>query len=175
LSLPVTGSFLGDKIIPFDTTATLKIRFEGTPPFTYKISKMPEAISQNLEITLKVKQTDATNYVLEKVSNVCGEGSVSGENKVNVLAPLAVEDNEANTIFTIFPNPTSEDLTIENHTNQTIKTQLILRDLNGKKLLHKSLTITEKEQISLEEFPSGTYFLTLKTATFKVSRKITKL
>lgn len=172
---PATGSFFGDKNIPFDTTATLQLRFEGTPPFTYKISKLPESISQNTEITLKVKQNDATNYVLEKVSNACGEGKVLSENRVNILAPLAIEDNEANTIFTIFPNPTAADLTIENHTNQAIKTQLILRDLNGKKLLHKSWVITEKEQISLQEFPSGTYFLTLKTATFKVSRKITKL
>jgi acid phosphatase type 7 len=175
LNQAATLSFFGEKNIPFDTTATLKLRFEGTPPFTYKINNLPESISQSAELSLKVRQSGATNYVLEKVSNVCGEGKILTENKVTILAPLAIEDDEANTIFTIFPNPTSGDLTIENHTTQAIKTQLILRDLNGKKLLHKSITISEKEQISLQEFSSGIYFLTLKTATFKVSKKITKI
>ncbi|WP_435354182.1 metallophosphoesterase [Emticicia sp. SJ17W-69] len=172
---PVTASFIGEKAIPFDTTVTLKIRFDGTPPFSYKISKLPESVSQSLEISLKVKQTDATSYVLEKVSNTCGEGKVLEDNKVSILAPLAVEDNESNTIFRIFPNPAAEEFTIENQTGQAIKTQLILRDLNGKKVFHKSLSITEKEQISLQELPSGTYFLTLKTTTFRVSKKIVKL
>lgn len=172
---PATVSFFGEKTIPFDTTATLQLRFEGTPPFTYKINTLPESVSQNIELTFKVRQSNATNYIIEKISNVCGEGKVLDENTVTILAPLAIEDNEANTIFTIFPNPTSGDLTIENHRNQAIKTQLILRDVNGKKLFHKSLTINEKEQVSLQEFPSGTYFLILKTATFKVSKKITKL
>ncbi len=174
LKQAATVSFFGERTLPFDTTSTLKLRFEGTPPFTYKISNLPENISQTNELTLKVRQSNATNYVLEKVSNICGEGKVLADNKVNILAPLAIE-NEENTIFSIFPNPTSGDLTIENHTNQVIKTQLIVRDLNGKKILHKTVMIDEKEQISLQEFPTGSYFLTLKTATFKVSKKITKI
>jgi hypothetical protein len=175
LNQVASASFFGAKTIPFDTTATLQLRFEGTPPFTYKISKLPESISQNTEISIKVRQSEATNYVIEKISNACGEGKVLGDNKVTILSPLAVEDNEANMIFTVFPNPTLGDLTIENHSNQALKTQLILRDSNGKKILHKSITITEKEEMSLQDFPSGTYFLTLKTTNFKISRKITKI
>ena len=98
-----------------------------------------------------------------------------GENKLIILAPLELENYEENKVFTVFPNPTSEYLTIENHTRQAIKTQIILRDLNGKKILHKPITIVEKEQISLQELSAGTYFLTLETATFKISKKITKL
>ena len=174
LSKSATVSFFGEKTIPFDTIATLKIRFEGTPPFTYKINNLPENTSQNTELMLKVRQSDATNYTLEKVSNVCGEGKILADNKVNILAPLAIEYEE-NKIFTIFPNPTHSDFTIENRTSQAIKTQLVLRDLNGKKLLQKIIIINEQEQISLQEFPSGTYFLTLKTANFKISKKITKI
>jgi hypothetical protein len=171
---PATVNFVGEKTLPFESTATLKLRFEGTPPFSYKISSLPEGTTETKDFSITVNYTTATNYVLEKVSNACGEGKVLTNNKIEILAPLAIE-HEENKVFNIFPNPNFGNLTIENLTSQPIKTQIILRDFSGKKLLQKTITITEKEQISLQEFPAGTYNLTLKTATFKVSKKITKI
>ncbi len=171
---PATLSFVGEKTIPFDTIATLQLRFDGTPPFTYKINNLLENQSQNAEISLKVRQIEGTNYVIEKVSNACGEGKVLAENKVNILAPLAVEEEE-NKVFSIFPNPNHGDFTIENHSKQALKTQFILRDLIGKKILQKTTLISEKEPFSLQELPAGIYLLTLKTANFKVVKKIVKM
>ena len=90
------------------------------------------------------------------------------------MAPLFIEE-EDNQVFSIFPNPTYNDLIIENRTNNGIKTQITLRDLSGKKLIAKSLLIDTKEIISLQDIPAGTYVLILKTSAFKVSRKITKI
>jgi acid phosphatase type 7 len=171
---PATANFIGENTLPFETTAMLKLRFEGTPPFIYKISSLPEGTTETKDFSINVSQANATNYVLEKVSNACGEGRVLTNNKIEILAPLATESEE-NKVFNVFPNPTSGNLIIENLSSQPIKTQIILRDLSGKKVFQKTITITEKETISLQELSSGTYNITLKTPTFKVSKKITKI
>ena len=173
LNLPATASFVGNLSIPFDTVATLKVQFKGTPPYLYKLSTLPENTTNDAEITVNIKQKTAITYSIEKISNACGIGKVLGENKVNILAPLALE--EENSSIRVFPNPTYDEVTIENHTGQIIKTQLEIRDLNGKKLLNKVLIINEKESISLQEFPSGVYNLILKTDKFKLNKKIIKI
>ncbi|CAH0995700.1 hypothetical protein EMA8858_01825 [Emticicia aquatica] len=171
--LPATATFLGETIIPFDTIITLKLGFEGSLPFTYKISSFTEGTAQSKELVLKVKQLASANYVLENVSNICGNGTVLSNNKISILAPLAIEGEE-NQAVSIFPNPTFGEITIENHTNKQIKGLLILRDINGKKLSQKSISINQQEQFSLEEYAAGTYILTLKTSKLRINQKIIK-
>ncbi len=175
ISKPVSGGFIGEKTIPFDTLVNLTLRFSGTPPYSYKVSQLPEAITQNSEVTIKVKPIEATSYTLESVKNACGNGQIiTNDAKVSILAPLSIED-ENTRVFSIFPNPAYGDLIIENQTDKPIKTQIHLVDLNGKKVLNKTLVIDKREIISLQDIPTGNYVLNLKTSSLKVSRKITKL
>ncbi len=174
INRPASINFVGEKTVAFDSTINLKLRLEGTPPFTYKISTLPEGVSENKEINIKVKPIETTTYILEKVSNVCGMGNVLADNKVLVLAPLSTED-EQNQVVNIFPNPTSGEITIHNQSGKPLKGILILRDLSGKKILQKSINITHDEKLSLQEFPAGTYLLILRTHDFKFSKKIIKI
>ena len=175
LNKPASGGFVGEKNIPFDTLVPLTLRFIGTAPYNYKISQMPETTATNAEVTIKVRPTEAISYTLESLKNVCGSGSiVTNDAKVSILAPLSVE-GESNKLFSIFPNPAFDDLIIENQTEKPIKTQIHLLDLNGKRVLHKTLMIDKREIISLHDIPEGTYVLTLKTSTLKVSQKITRM
>lgn len=173
LNLPATASFVGNLSIPFDTITPLKLKFTGTPPYKFKIDNLSENTTNDTEITINVKQKTATLYSIENISNACGIGKVVGENKVIILAPLALE--EENSSIRVFPNPTFDEVTIENRTGQVIKALIEIRDLNGKKLLNKVLIINEKENISLQELPSGAYNMTLKTDKFKLNKKIVKL
>lgn len=175
INKPAQGGFVGEKNIPFDTLVTLNLRFTGTAPYTYKLSNMPESVTQNSDVNIKINPTEAATYVLESLSNACGNGKIDADNaKVSILAPLSVEDDN-NMVFSIFPNPVSSDLIIENQTGKIIKTQINLLDLNGKKILNKTLMIEKKEIISLEGIPTGNYVLRLKTPSLKVSKKITKI
>lgn len=169
---PASLGFVGNKSVPFDTTLTLNLRFAGTPPFTYKISSLAENTAQTKEVSLKVKPTGATNYLIEKVSNLCGTGNVLAENSIVVLAPLATE--EENQSISIFPNPTAGEITIENHTSKPIIGTLTLKNIDGKQLLQKNVSFSKQEKLSLNEFPSGVYFLILKSSDLNVSKKIIK-
>ncbi len=172
ISTPAALGFLGNKSVPFDTTLTLNLRFVGTPPFTYKISSLPENTAQTREVFLKVKPTSATNYVIEKVGNVCGIGSILAENSIVVLAPLATE--EESQAISVYPNPTAGEMTIENHTSKPFIGTLTIKNIDGKALLQKNFSFSQKEKLSLNEFPSGIYFLILKSLDLNVSKKIIK-
>lgn len=172
ISTPASLGFVGNKSVPFDTTLTLNLRFTGTSPFTYKITTLPENTASTKEVALKVKPTGATNYLIEKVSNVCGTGSILAENSIVVLAPLATE--EANNAISIFPNPTSGEITIKNHTSKPIRGILTLKNINGKQLLQKNVSFSQQEKLSLNEFPSGVYFLILKSSNMNISKKVIK-
>lgn len=175
LKKPVTGGFIGERNIPFDTLVNLTLRFSGTPPYTYKLSNLPESITQSSEVIVKVRPTEAVSYTLESLTNVCGNAILSAsDTKVSILAPLSVED-ETSKLFSIFPNPTYGDLIIENQAGKPVKTQINLLDLNGKKVFSKTIVIEKREVISMQEIPAGNYILNLKTSTLKVSRKITKM
>ncbi len=172
ISTPTSLGFVGNKTMPYDTTLTLNLRFTGTPPFTYKISSLPENTAQTKEAALKVRPTGATNYLIEKVSNVCGVGSILAENSIIVLAPLATE--EESQAISIFPNPTAGEITIENHTSKPFIGTLTVKNIDGKALLQKNLSFSKQEKLSLNEFSSGVYFLILKSSDLNVSKKIIK-
>lgn len=172
ISTPTSLGFVGNKTMPYDTTLTLNLRFTGTPPFTYKISSLLENTAQTKEVALKVKPMGATNYLIEKVSNVCGAGSILAENSIVVLAPLATE--EESQAISIFPNPTAGEITIKNHISKPFIGTLTLKNIDSKALLEKNLSFSQQEKLSLSEFPSGVYFLILKSSDLNVSKKIIK-
>ena len=70
--------------------------------------------------------------------------------------------------FSIFPVPATYNLTIESAEN--LKTDLILRDINGKLILDKEFhTFTI---LSLDGISKGSYYLTLKTEKRLITKKI---
>jgi len=172
ISTPALVGFIGNKVMPFDTTLTLNFRFAGTPPFTYKISSLPEATTSLKEISLKVKPTAATTYTIEKVSNQCGVGMISPENIVSILAPLGNE--EFSEKVSIFPNPTSDEITIENHTAKPIIGTLTIKDARGKQVLQKNISFNQKEKVSLNDLSTGIYIITIKSPSLIFSKKIIK-
>lgn len=172
IATPASLSFVGNKVMPFDTILTLNLRFNGTPPFTYKISSLPEATTQAKELSLKVKPTAAINYTIEKVMNSCGVGTVLSENSVSVLAPLSNEESSEK--ISIFPNPISDEITIENHTAKPIIGTLTIKDVRGKQVLQKNVSFNQSEKVLLSDLHAGVYIIALKSASLRFSKKIIK-
>jgi len=76
----------------------------------------------------------------------------------------------------VFPNPTSDRVNISAELDETSDALIILTDVSGRVLLLKQKAATNniQESLDLTAFPTGTYFLTVKTAQEDVSRKIVK-
>lgn len=172
ISRPASVGFVGNKVMPFDTTLTLNLRFTGTPPFTYKVTSLPEATTSVKEISLKVKPIIATTFEIEKVSNQCGAGVILPENIVSILAPLSIE--EASEKVSIYPNPTFDEITIENNTAKPIIGTLSVKDANGRQVLQKNISFNQTQKVSLFDLHSGTYIITIKSASLNFSKKIFK-
>jgi hypothetical protein len=67
------------------------------------------------------------------------------------------EDNPEN-VFSIYPNPTTEYLTIDHNSKQKQQVQI----LNQWGVLLKEFSLTKSVQLDISDLPYGTYFVRLK-------------
>lgn len=85
---------------------------------------------------------------------------------------ISTVKESTHTVFTVYPNPTTNYFTIE--ANNKVNSSAFLTDLNGKKI--QSFLLNElKTQINIEEYPTGVYLLTIKENdtinTYKIIKK----
>ena len=74
---------------------------------------------------------------------------------------LSVENLILDDVVSIFPNPSSDKITIETSPTPT-KSQLSLMNLNGQQLITRQIT-EPKTQLDISSLPSGVYFVRLTT------------
>lgn len=101
---------------------------------------------------------DMHNYRIRKVNNVA-----------------CVNENSFNNSISIYPNPTygKVNITALSNTNETIN--ISLYNEMGVDLYHMKQTNYRTEQLSLEQFPCGIYFIRIETKKEIVIRKVIKL
>ncbi|WP_064196839.1 MULTISPECIES: metallophosphoesterase [Emticicia] len=172
VSTPASISFTGNKTLPFDTLVNLNLRFTGTPPFTYKISSLPENTTQLKEVSIKVKPKAGGIYTIEQVGNICGAGMILADNSLTIMSPLATEDE--NQPISVFPNPTLGEIFIKNHTSKPIKGNLYIQNIEGKSVFMKQVLFNESEKIDIHELPAGFYILKIKATGLTITKKIIK-
>jgi extracellular elastinolytic metalloproteinase len=86
---------------------------------------------------------------------------------------LAIAD-ENKTIFSVYPNPTADEIYINNSRNIGSAVYKIV-DLNGRVIQTNTITLTNGSKINTSRLSSGMYILTLKTNSGEVfSQKIIK-
>ncbi|MHA3787992.1 T9SS type A sorting domain-containing protein [Flavobacterium hauense] len=91
------------------------------------------------------------------------------------LGPLADMDNHEENIskdeqFIVYPNPTNGTINITTVNNSVIRTAAVY-DFTGKKILEKKIE-SVSGILELPQLSQGIYFLTLKTDTVNVTKKI---
>lgn len=93
---------------------------------------------------------------------------------VIVTQVVNVEDHEWAQHISVFPNPTSDRLTISNQSNETIISATIV-DVNGKVLDEINFSENMSEQtISVENLAAGVYFIKLTTENSSLVKQIIK-
>lgn len=105
---------------------------------------------------------DPNNWLLNK------EGSIV-QNPALVPLSLTNMDMENNTF--IYPNPSTDIISIENNT--ITEGTYTLREMNGNLLAKGSMN--KKVQVSLEGLSAGVYFIEIVSSQGKISRKVSKL
>ena len=86
---------------------------------------------------------------------------------------LSVEDFNALSDFTIYPNPTDNMLYIKTNKNFG-KVILSLVDINGRQVLSKEATLFDKVELNISALQSGIYILNIKGENINSNSKIIK-
>ena len=88
--------------------------------------------------------------------------------------PDVIADSNA---FLIFPNPTKDVFKIRLDAQSALPYECTIYDVNGRAIFQKDLGVLNglySEDISLEKFPSGMYFVELKSGHLKSTEQLIK-
>lgn len=170
-----TASLKGNSEISMGDSAKLVVDLTSAAPWTLKLSNNQTFIANKTPFTIGVKPTESTNYSLQSVSNLCGNGTVNGEAlvKIIILGTETIEDAS----ISLSPIPTQSicELKIETFAPQNIDYQLF--SIIGKELEKfesKEKTSNFYQKINLENLPSGTYLLKINIGNKMITKKIIK-
>ncbi|MCF6306842.1 MAG: T9SS type A sorting domain-containing protein [Flavobacteriaceae bacterium] len=87
---------------------------------------------------------------------------------------LSVNDNELDNNTTIYPNPTSNIVTINNSSNEVLK-QIQIFDINGRVIKNIDLQDNLNNiQVSMENYASGIYFVHINTQNYSTVKQVIK-
>jgi hypothetical protein len=92
-------------------------------------------------------------------TNTGSNGSVAqGVQHAFEIFTLGIKETSLNISLTAFPNPTTENLTLQisDYNNEKLSYQLI--DMQGKQLRNGEIT-AQKTQINMNSLPTATYFI----------------
>ena len=107
-------------------------------------------------------------------TNIDASGTVSqGVQQAYEIFTVGIKETELNILLTVFPNPTSDNLTLQisDHNNEKLSYQLY--DMQGK-LLNNGQVTAQQTQINTSSLPSATYFFNVvnqqnkKVQSFKI-------
>lgn len=88
-------------------------------------------------------------------------------------SPSSVMNQNIENEITIFPNPTTDEISIQSRNNQNQISTIELLNVEGKKMLEVR-SFSNNQKISLKQFASGVYFVQIKTANGISIRKVVK-
>lgn len=189
--------------VPYSIVAVpLTDYYKWTAPAGATISDGQTTSAGNIMITTSTSVS--INYgtlggkVTVKAYNDCGPGSARSLN-IAINCPPGLTDNGANagsqglqiaslpgvntgilpgSVITAFPNPASEFIYLTGRELPADSYGIILTNLLGQELVATTIAVDNdgimEEQISLRDFPSGMYFITVRSDTFKQTLKVQK-
>lgn len=112
-----------------------------------------------------------TTYILRIKKNVLFSTPVDFD--IQVITTLGVEENELKSL-SIYPNPTSNSITISNINQLQLKNASIY-DLSGRKIKHVNLLSAINETIiDISELQNAMYLLVISTEKGEITKRIIK-
>lgn len=110
-------------------------------------------------------------------TNTGSTGSVAGGvQHAYEIFTVGIKETALNISLTVFPNPTTENLTLQisDYNNEQLSYQLF--DMQGKQLSNGQIT-AQQTQINMNSFPTATYFINVvnqenkKVQSFKIVKQ----
>ena len=89
------------------------------------------------------------------------------------LTPLEELENEVENIFSIFPNPTTNNFQIENAFSEKVNYQLF--DASGQLVQEGSFFQQNNYEVEMIALPQGVYFMKIQSGEYSSSEKIVKM
>jgi len=139
---------------------------------------------QNATVATGGNASNTAGKVSFSIGQVLYQTEVSNSNSVQQgvqqpfeISALKVLSNESSNFqISIYPNPTSQLLTLDIRDAHLADFQCQLFDVNGKPLSTENPVNQQQTSISLDTFPSGVYFVIIKNhhhhiQTFKIIKK----
>ena len=84
---------------------------------------------------------------------------------------MTVEDQFNDLKLTVYPNPSSGVFTVEPESEMIKLVDFSISDVAGKQIMNKSISMSNRFEIDLSNYPNGAYFLTISSEG-NVSQKI---
>ena len=153
----------------------VKINLTGTPPWTVKFGleelSAPNYRTSISPFVIKLNPLSPIAYKIFGVFDAYCTGKVSGTGIVK-LELITANEELADLEVKLFPNPTSDKITIQsdNFKNTTLQ----ITDILGKQLLQQNINKSETI-LDLSNYSNGQYFLQLERDSKRVVYKIIKL
>ena len=143
---------------------TLDLLLNGQPNFTYR-GEINNGVIQNNEVMNPLFRSMAF------ANGSIGYG-VAGNIYKNVTGLMLTTTDTSKKIFTIFPNPSNDILTIimDDNLNKIFKVEI--NDFLGKNLFAELFNFEKEIKINTRIFAKGTYFLTVENDNKKQVQKL---
>ncbi len=149
----LTATIKGDTTINFGDKAVLFVNFTSSPPYSFAVNSESIITTSLNPFRYTVAPQLTTNYRINKVSNICGEGKGVGSAEVKVLVLSLGTENKIG----IFPNPSSDYINFEGDL-AGIK-EIVVIGSNGKRMMLRVKDF--KNEISIVNWSSGIYVIKL--------------
>lgn len=158
------------------SNTTVSISLTGDAPWTIQTSDNKTLITSISPYAITINPDETTTFSLISVKdNSCGSGFVVGMAKITVLAPLSAEE-EANSIFNIFPNPTESNVTVFLKVISIKPTNIELVDLQGRIILKTIIKSGQNQEvIEMDKLPAGTYLIHAHQDDKQSVKKVVKI
>lgn len=168
-----TAALSGDNTILLGDSSSLKMNITGSFPVSVTLSNGKNFAVSTKTFVVGVRPVQTTTYELTEVKNACGAGMVSGSARIIILEPLATEVTAKDGIR-LYPNPASEQLTVEFLSPQPATSVISLVDMTGKVLQQNVSEVNQGKQefLDLTPYNTGNYIVKIKVGEKTITRKV---
>lgn len=158
------------------SSTKVSVSLTGDAPWTIQSSDNQLLTTSISPFVIALNPLETTTFsILSVKDNSCGLGFVFGSAKITVLAPLSAEE-EANSIFNVFPNPTESNVTVSLKVASNKPTNIELIDLQGRSILKTIIKSGQNQEIiEMDKLPAGTYLIHAQQDDKQSVKKVMKI
>jgi hypothetical protein len=114
------------------------------------------------------------NEQLKTYLDPLNTGVLAYNGSFNPCSGAGVEENELASLIGLYPNPASNNITLDLSALEGQEFVVTVVDITGKIMLEERITKTEKTMLSVADFAKGLYFIRIGTANTLVTKEFIK-